>query len=74
MATSYTTPGIYVEEVSGGPKPLEAAGTSTAGFVGRAPNATARLHEPVAINNWTQFVKEFAQGREVKSTPLSLAV
>lgn len=74
MATSYTTPGIYVEEVSGGPKPLEAGGTSTAGFVGRAPNATARLHEPVAINNWTQFVKEFAQGREVKSTPLSLAV
>ncbi|WP_309893002.1 phage tail sheath C-terminal domain-containing protein [Archangium sp.] len=74
MATSYTTPGIYVEEVSGGPKPLEAAGTSTAGFVGRAPNATARLNEPVALNNWSQFVKEFAQGREVKSTPLSLAV
>jgi phage tail sheath protein FI len=74
VATSYTTPGIYVEEVSGGPKPLEAAGTSTAGFVGRAPNATARLNEPVAINNWSQFVKEFAQGREVKSTPLSLAV
>ncbi|KFA88992.1 phage tail sheath family protein [Archangium violaceum] len=74
MATSYLTPGIYIEEVSTGPKPLEAAGTSTAGFVGKAPNAGARLHEPVAINNWSQFVKEFCQGKEVRSTPLSLAV
>ncbi|WP_375767903.1 phage tail sheath subtilisin-like domain-containing protein [Archangium gephyra] len=74
MATSYLTPGIYVEEILGGPKPLEAAGTSTAAFVGRAPNGGARLHEPVAINNWSQFVKEFCQGKEVKSTPLSLAV
>jgi hypothetical protein len=74
VATSYLTPGIYIEEVSTGPKPLEAAGTSTAGFVGRAPNPGARLHEPVAINNWSQFVKEFCQGKEVKSTPLSLAV
>lgn len=74
MATSYQAPGVYIEEVSTGPKPLEAAGTSTAGFVGRAPNAGARPHEPVAINNWSQFVKEFCQGKEVRSTPLSLAV
>ena len=74
MATTYMTPGIYVEEVSTGPKPLEAGGTSTAGFVGRAPNAAARLHEAVAINNWSQFIKEFCQGKEVRSTPLSLAV
>ncbi len=74
MATSYLTPGIYVEEVSTGPKPLESVGTSTAGFVGRAPDVEARLHEPVPINNWTQFLREFAQGRDVQSTHLARAV
>ncbi len=74
MATSYLTPGIYVEEVSTGPKPLESVGTSTAGFVGRAPDAEARLHEAVPINNWTQFLREFAQGRDVQSTHLARAV
>ncbi len=74
MATSYLTPGIYVEEVAGGSKPLESSGTSTAGFVGRAPDEKARLHEAVAINNWSQFVKVFCGGHEVRSTPLSLGV
>ena len=57
---TYLTPGIYVEEISTGPRPIEAVGTSTAGFVGVAPDANARAHEAVAINNWSQFVKEFA--------------
>src|SRR5262245_39156272 len=59
---TYLTPGVYIEEIAGGPRPIEAVGTSTAGFVGIAPDASARLHEAVAINNWTQFVKEFAAG------------
>ncbi|MBM7116779.1 phage tail sheath C-terminal domain-containing protein [Archangium primigenium] len=74
MATTYLTPGIYVEEVSRGPKPLEAGGTSTAGFVGRAPDLSAHLHEAVAIHHWSHFVKEFCQTKEPQSTPLSLAV
>lgn len=73
MPMSYLTPGIYIEEVSTGPKPIEAVGTSTAGFVGLAPNAEAHLGEAVAINNWTQFLKEFS-GEKDKSTPLALAV
>ncbi|QRN98998.1 phage tail sheath family protein [Archangium violaceum] len=74
MATSYLTPGIYVEEVSTGAKPLEAVGTSTVGFVGRAPNPGVRQHEAVLIRNWSEFLKVFAQGKDVKSTPLALAV
>jgi phage tail sheath protein FI len=35
---TYLTPGIYMEEVSSGPKPIQAEGTSTAAFVGPAPN------------------------------------
>lgn len=31
----YQAPGVYVEEVSSGNKPIEGVGTSTAGFIGR---------------------------------------
>ena len=32
----YLAPGVYVEEISSGAKPIEGVGTSTAGFVGGA--------------------------------------
>ena len=70
---TYLTPGIYVEEVSTGARPIEAVGTSTAGFIGVAPNPDAHLHEPFAINNWSQFVKEYS-GEGASSTPLAQAV
>jgi phage tail sheath protein FI len=71
--STYQTPGIYMEEVSTGARPIQAVGTSTAGFVGQAPDAGARVNEGVAINNWSQFLKEFAPDKSV-STPLSHAV
>lgn len=40
---TYLTPGIYVEEISTGARPIEAVGTSTAGFLGVAPNPEAHL-------------------------------
>jgi hypothetical protein len=67
------TPGVYVEEVSTGPRPIQAVGTSTAGFVGVAPDATAHVNESMAINNWSQFVREYA-AKSTTSTPLSHAV
>jgi hypothetical protein len=36
------TPGVYVEEVSSGARPIEAVGTSTAAFVGSAPSKRSR--------------------------------
>ena len=36
MATSYLSQGVYVEEVDRGSKPIEAAGTNTAGFLGES--------------------------------------
>ena len=59
---SYLSPGVYVEEVESGPRPIEAVGTSTAGFVGAAPLADVRLDEAVAITNWSQFEREFVGG------------
>ena len=70
---AYHAPDVYVEEVPSGPRPIEAVGTSTPGFVGVAPDARARPNEAVAINNWSQFLREFAE-ESASSTPLSNAV
>lgn len=70
---TYMAPDIYIEEVAGGTRPIQAVGTSTAGFVGQAPDAAAHLNEAVAINNWSQFVREFVPDGS-SSTWLSHAV
>ena len=57
MATTYLSPGVYVEEVSGGVKPIAGVGTSTGAFVGIAEKGV--IGKAVLVTNWTQFVKEF---------------
>lgn len=70
---TYMAPDIYIEEVAGGARPIQAVGTSTAGFVGQAPDVNARPNEAVAINNWSQFTRDFAPEGS-NSTWLSHAV
>lgn len=70
----YSAPGIYVEEVPSGARPIGAVGTSTAGFVGTAPDGDARLGEVVACNNWSEFTRIFASGENAEGTALSRAV
>jgi len=69
MATSYQSPGVYVEEVDRGTKPIEGVGTSVAAFIG----FTARAEEPprngdtpvsllntaTLVTNWNQFTQKF---------------
>jgi phage tail sheath protein FI len=70
----YSSPGIYVEEVPSGARPIGAVGTSTAGFVGTAPDPSARPGEAVAVNNWSEFLRVFAAGDDATGTALSRAV
>ena len=70
MATSYLSPGVYVEEVDRGSKPIEAVGTNTVGFLGESMMGPA--NQAVLITNWTQFVKTF--GDFTQSTHLAHAV
>lgn len=70
----YEAPGVYVEEVSGGTRPIEAIGMSTAAFLGQAPDLGAHVNEAIAITNWSQFVREYASGADTTNTPLSHAV
>ncbi len=70
---TYLSPGVYVEEVSTGARPIEAVGTSTAGFVGVAPNPEAFVNQIRWFDNWTQFVRDFAPEGSA-TTPLANAV
>lgn len=71
--SQYLTPGIYIEEVSSGARPIEAVGTTTAAFIGEAPRSDAHAGEPVAVLNWGQFRDIFVAQSKV-STPLSHAL
>ncbi|MEO8133191.1 MAG: phage tail sheath C-terminal domain-containing protein [Betaproteobacteria bacterium] len=73
MATSYLAPGVYIEEISTGARPIEAVGTSTAAFIGEAPTADAYLGKAEAVNNWTEFVTKYAQD-PAETTNLAHAV
>lgn len=70
---TYLTPGIYIEEVPGGSRPITAVGTQIAGFVGDAPNPNAFTNVARAINNWSQFVREYIPEKSA-STPLAHAI
>ncbi|WP_030681904.1 phage tail sheath subtilisin-like domain-containing protein [Streptomyces cellulosae] len=55
--SSYLSPGVYVEEVASGSRPIEGVGTSVAAFVGLAPSGP--LNEPTLVTNWSQYVAAF---------------
>lgn len=72
--SAYQTPGIYMQEVSSGARPIQPVGTSTAAFLGIAPDVNARPNEAVFIDSYLKFVNIFVPLENAVSTPLSLAV
>ena len=52
----YLSPGVYVEEISTGPKPIEGVSTSTAGFVGPTERGPTR---PRLVTSWLDFQRWF---------------
>jgi uncharacterized protein len=76
MAVSYASPGVYVEEVERGTKPIEAVGTSMAAFIGITAEASlkaldpatgsrvpveTRLNKATLVTSWTQFSDIFGE-------------
>jgi phage tail sheath protein FI len=58
----YLSPGVYMQEVDSGPRPIEGVGTATAAFVGLAPNGPS--NQPLLITNWSQYVETFGSIEE----------
>ncbi len=70
MSPEYLSPGVYVEEVDRGSKPIEGVGTAVAAFVGFAERGP--VNQPIFIPNWTEFTNTF--GGFIKGTYLANAV
>jgi phage tail sheath protein FI len=80
----YLSPGVYVEEVDRGPKPIEGVGTAMPVFVGFSEKAqmtqqvngesvtTEVLGQPQLVTNWTQFVETFGSFIEGAYLPHSV--
>src|SRR6266568_37149 len=73
-STYHTSPGVRVEEIPSGARSIEAVSTSKAAFIGYAPLADAHVNKAIAVNNWSQLVKEFVPVENPASTPLSNGV
>src|SRR5512136_17221 len=77
----YLSPGVYVEEVDRGPKPIEGVGTAMAVFVGFTEKASLversngdmvtkdLLNKPQLVTNWTQYTERFGGFVEGIYTP-----
>ena len=63
MALDYFAPGVYVEEVDRGSRPIEGVTMSIAGFVGFTEDVRggAELLKPMLVTSWTQFLEYFAK-------------
>jgi uncharacterized protein len=80
----YLSPGVYVEEVDRGPRPIESTGTSTAVFVGFTEKAEEvreidgrnvaidLLNSPQLVTNWSQYRQKFGGFVEGAYLPLSV--
>ncbi|MFH8801196.1 phage tail sheath family protein [Streptomyces sp. NPDC017936] len=54
---TYLTPGVYVEEVQSGARPIEGVGTAVAAFVGFAEKGP--FHTPTLVTSWDQYSQVF---------------
>ena len=66
----YLSPGVYVEEVESGSRPIEGVGTAVAAFIGLAEQGPT--NEPILVTNWGQFTQTF--GEFVEGSYLAHAV
>ena len=69
MATTYLSPGVYIEEIDAGVKPIEPLGASMPAFVGITAEASvkdtdgniieSRLNKATLVTSWTQYTTIF---------------
>jgi uncharacterized protein len=59
----YFAPGVYIEEIDRGSRPIEGVATSVAGFVGFTEDVRggAEPFKPMLVTNWSQYVQHFGR-------------
>jgi phage tail sheath protein FI len=68
MATSYLTPGVYVEEVDSGPQPIQGVSTSITGAVGVTVFGPTS-GKPVLVTSFADFTRQFGGYLPTPDTP-----
>lgn len=56
---TYLSPGVFVEEVESGSRPIEGVGTAVAAFIGFAPRGP--FNTPTLVTNWGQYTQVFGE-------------
>lgn len=56
---TYLSPGVYVEELEAGSRPIAGVGTAVAAFIGFAERGL--FNTPTLVTNWNQFTKDFGE-------------
>jgi phage tail sheath protein FI len=69
VVTSY--PGVYIDEVPSGVRPIESAGTSTAVFIGKTEKGAKG--EPALIFRWADYEKQFGGIRNIDAAAVVVA-
>ena len=62
---TYLHPGVYVEEIPSGSKPIEGVGTSTAAFVGYTTKGP--IGEPELVLKWDDYDRRYGGIRDAKA-------
>jgi len=65
----YLAPGVFVEEIDSGSKPIEGVGVNTAAFIGYAKSG--EFNKPTFISNWSDFCRTFGEDDEIILSALS---
>ena len=63
---SYDSPGIYINEIESGARPIEATGTSTAVFLGFA--RTGKAGNAVPVESFKEYTDFFGKITENEKT------
>ncbi|MCU0463754.1 MAG: phage tail sheath subtilisin-like domain-containing protein [Anaerolineae bacterium] len=77
---NYLSPGVYMEEVDRGTKPIESVGTAVAAFIGYTEKAedirngekVSVIGKPTLVTNWSQYVQKFGGFLKDAYTPDSV--
>ena len=59
----YLAPGVFVEEIDSGSKPIEGVGVNTAAFIGYAKSG--EFNKPTFISSWSDFVRMYGEDDDV---------
>ncbi|MCZ6770629.1 MAG: phage tail sheath family protein [Proteobacteria bacterium] len=66
----YLAPGVYIEEIERGPKPIEGVATSTAAFLGETARGTVK---PRLVTSYAEFLRNFGNGfNDSQYTPVAV--